>query len=69
MGMDEEQIEHIFERFYRGEKSHSSEIEGTGLGLAITKSVIMLHHGVIRVSSKVGEGSSFHVRIPIEFNS
>jgi signal transduction histidine kinase len=69
MGMDEEQIEHIFERFYRGEKSHSSEIEGTGLGLAITKSVIMLHHGVIRVSSKVGEGSNFHVRIPIEFNS
>ena len=64
MGMDEEQIEHIFERFYRGEKSQSSEIEGTGLGLAITKSVIMLHHYVIRVSSKVGEGSSFPCAYP-----
>ncbi len=69
MGIPEDQIDMIFERFYRGEKSHSTEIDGTGLGLAITKSVIMLHHGAIRVSSKVGEGSSFHVRLPINLSN
>ncbi|MCR5294789.1 MAG: HAMP domain-containing histidine kinase [Lachnospiraceae bacterium] len=65
MGIPEDQLDHIFERFYRVEKSHSSEIEGTGLGLAITKSVILLHHGAIKVTSKVGEGSTFHVRLPL----
>ena len=65
MGIPEDQQEHIFERFYRGDKSHSTTIEGTGLGLAITKSAILLHHGVIRLNSKVGEGTTFNVRIPI----
>ena len=65
MGIPQDQIEHIFERFYRGDKSHSTEIEGTGLGLAITKSAILLHRGVIKVTSNEGEGSVFMVRIPI----
>ncbi|MDO4620926.1 MAG: HAMP domain-containing sensor histidine kinase [Lachnospiraceae bacterium] len=66
LGIPEEQIDHIFERFYRGDKSHSTEIEGTGLGLSITRSAIILHRGVINVSSKVGEGTSFMVRIPLK---
>lgn len=66
LGIPEDQIDHIFERFYRGDKSHSTEIEGTGLGLAITKSAVALHRGVIKVRSKVGEGTSFMVRIPLE---
>ena len=53
------------ERFYRGDKSHSTEIEGTGLGLSITKSVIVLHRGVIKVSSMLGKGTTFMVRIPL----
>lgn len=64
-GIPEDQIEHIFERFYRGDKSHSTEIEGTGLGLAITRSAIVLHRGIIKVTSKVGTGTTFMVRIPL----
>ena len=66
-GIPEESIDHIFERFYRVDKSHSTEIEGTGLGLAITRSAIMMHHGAIRVKSQVGEGTTFSVRIPLTF--
>lgn len=64
-GIPEESIDHIFERFYRVDKSHSAEIEGTGLGLAITKSAIMIHRGAIRVRSKEQEGTTFSVRIPL----
>ena len=67
LGIPEESIDHIFERFYRVDKSHSTEIEGTGLGLAITRSAIMMHHGAIRVKSQVGEGTTFSVRIPLTF--
>lgn len=67
LGILEESIDHIFERFYRVDKSHSAEIEGTGLGLAITRSAIMMHHGAIRVKSQVGEGTTFSVRIPLTF--
>jgi signal transduction histidine kinase len=65
VGIPEDEQEHIYERFYRGDKSHSTEIEGTGLGLAITKSVIVLLRGVIKVNSRPGEGSTFQVRIPL----
>ena len=65
LGIAEDQVDHIFERFYRGDKSHSTEIEGTGLGLSITKSVIVLHRGVIKVSSMLGKGTTFMVRIPL----
>lgn len=66
-GIPEDSIDHIFERFYRVDKSHSAEIEGTGLGLAITKSAIMMHHGAIRVRSKEQEGTTFSVRIPLTY--
>ena len=66
LGIPEDQIDRIFERFYRGDKSHSTTIEGTGLGLAITRSAITLHRGVIKVQSKVDVGTTFMVRIPIE---
>lgn len=65
MGIPEDSIDHIFERFYRVDKSHSTEIEGTGLGLAITRSAIVMHHGAIRVRSKEKEGTTFSVRIPL----
>ncbi len=67
MGIPEEAQDHIFERFYRVDKSHSKEIGGTGLGLAITSSAILMHHGAIRVYSKEGEGSTFTVRIPLKY--
>ena len=67
MGIPEDSIERIFERFYRVDKSHSKEIGGTGLGLAITKSSIAMHHGAIKVFSREGEGTTFSVRIPLSY--
>ena len=67
MGVPEDSLERIFERFYRVDKSHSREIGGTGLGLAITRSTIAMHHGVIKVFSREGEGTTFSVRIPLSY--
>jgi len=67
MGIPEEAQEHIFERFYRVDKSHSKEIGGTGLGLAITRSAVLLHRGAVKVYSKEGEGTTFTVRIPLTY--
>ncbi|HIR25235.1 MAG TPA: ATP-binding protein [Candidatus Egerieimonas faecigallinarum] len=65
IGIPEESLNHIFERFYRVDKSHSREIGGTGLGLAITRSAIVMHRGAIKVYSKENEGTTFSVRIPL----
>lgn len=67
LGIPEDSVDHIFERFYRADKSHSREIGGTGLGLAITKSAIAMHNGEIKVRSKLNEGSTFDVRIPLNY--
>ena len=66
-GIPEESLDYIFERFYRVDKSHSSEIDGTGLGLAIAKSAVLVHKGAIKVSSEVGVGTTFSVRIPLNY--
>ena len=65
IGIPEDDVDNIFERFYRVDKSHSREIGGTGLGLAIAKSAIAMHHGAVRVSSTYGEGTTFSIRIPL----
>jgi signal transduction histidine kinase len=65
IGIPEEDLTHIYDRFYRVEKSHSREIGGTGLGLAITRSAVLMHRGSITVTSIMGEGSSFSVKIPL----
>lgn len=57
----------VFERFYRVDKTRARKTGGTGLGLAITKNVIMLHNGAIKVYSKEGEGTTFTVRIPLNY--
>lgn len=67
IGIPEESTEHIFERFYRVDKSHSREIGGTGLGLAIARSAVIMHRGEIRVHSIEGEGTTFTVRIPLNY--
>lgn len=67
LGIPEEDLAHIYERFYRADKSHSREIGGTGLGLAITKSAVLMHRGAITVSSIEGEGTSFLVKIPLNY--
>ncbi|MDD3174090.1 MAG: ATP-binding protein [Herbinix sp.] len=67
IGIPEEAQDSIFERFYRVDKARSRETGGTGLGLAITKNVIQMHRGAIKVYSKEGEGSTFNVRIPLNY--
>ena len=67
MGIPEESLEHIYERFYRVDKSHSRAIGGTGLGLAITQNAVLLHKGTIKVESTEGEGTVFTVRIPLSY--
>ena len=67
IGIPEESLEHIYERFYRVDKSHSREIGGTGLGLAIARNSILMHRGAIKVHSVLGEGTTFDVRIPLNY--
>lgn len=67
IGIPEEALAHICERFYRVDKSHSREIGGTGLGLAITKSAVLMHRGTLTVTSTEGEGSDFLVKIPLTY--
>ena len=64
VGIPEEDIPHLFERFYRVEKARSSDKGGTGLGLAIAKEFAVAHGGDIRVSSIVGKGTTFTVTLP-----
>lgn len=68
MGIPEESMERIYERFYRVDKSHSREIGGTGLGLAITRNIILMHRGTIHVSSVEKEGTTFLVKIPLTYS-
>lgn len=67
MGIPEEALEFIYERFYRVDKSHSREIGGTGLGLAITKNAIQLHKGIIKVHSELNQGTTFSIRVPLNY--
>ncbi len=67
IGIPEEEQDVIFERFYRVDKARSRGTGGTGLGLSITKNVVLLHKGAIKVYSKEGEGTTFTIRIPINY--
>ena len=63
-GIPEQQLEHIFERFSRGDAGETQRVGGTGLGLAISKSLIELHGGSIAAESAPGRGSTFYLRLP-----
>jgi signal transduction histidine kinase len=65
IGIPEDDLAQIYERFYRVDKSHAREIAGTGLGLAITRNAVLMHKGTITVTSKEGEGSIFTVKMPL----
>jgi two-component system phosphate regulon sensor histidine kinase PhoR len=64
IGIPEQHLPRIFERFYTVDKSHSRKLGGTGLGLAIVKHIVLLHRGSIDVRSTPGEGTTFTVRFP-----
>ena len=65
VGIPEESLERIFERFYRVDKGRSRKQGGTGLGLSIVKHVVSFYNGSVQVESKMGEGSTFIVRLPV----
>lgn len=65
LGISPEDQIHIFERFYRVRRPETDAIEGTGLGLAIVKSLVEAHHGQITLESRLGEGSTFYLTLPV----
>ena len=64
IGINEEDIHRITERFFRAENTRKLKIEGTGLGLAIVKHIINQHRGELKITSKIGLGSEFIIRLP-----
>ena len=64
MGIPEEAVEHVFERFYRVDKARSRQTGGSGLGLAIVRSIVQRNRGAISLSSTLGKGTTFTVSFP-----
>lgn len=67
IGIPQESQDLVFERFYRVDKARSRETGGTGLGLAIVKKIILMHHGTVKLHSEEGVGTTFTVRIPLNY--
>ncbi|SDK09374.1 sensor histidine kinase [Natronincola ferrireducens] len=68
IGIDNNNLPYIFERFYRSDESRSRKTGGTGIGLTITKTLIEAHGGKIIVESKKGKGSKFHIVVPKQYH-
>ncbi len=69
VGISEDQLPFIFDRFYQADDSSTRKAEGTGIGLALTKELVQLTGGTIEVKSKVGKGSTFSVKLPVTNNA
>jgi len=65
LGIDKTDQERIFERFYRVDKARSKSLGGTGLGLAIVKHIVQSHKGNLQLKSKLQQGSTFTISIPL----
>ena len=65
IGISQNELPYIFERFYRADKSRNRKTGGAGIGLAIVKSILQAHNGKIQVNSQLGKGSSFKVFLPL----
>ena len=66
VGIDANELPHIFERFYRGSRANEARGSGSGLGLAIVRSIVDIHGGTVSVESGPGTGSRFTVRLPMD---
>lgn len=69
LGISKKDLPHIFDRFYRTDKSRSAQnVTGSGLGLSLAKKIVNCHHGSIKVSSKPNQGSTFTLSLPLKQN-
>ena len=66
VGIPEEDLAHVFDRFYRVDKARSRDTGGTGLGLSIVQQIVRLHAGSVTVQSRRGEGTTFTVQLPVK---
>ncbi|MGN0166139.1 MAG: sensor histidine kinase [Lachnospiraceae bacterium] len=69
IGIPEEALNHVFERFYRVDKARDRATGGTGLGLTIANDIIRMHNGVVKVHSKENEGTTFTIRLPLYYRA
>jgi PAS domain S-box-containing protein len=68
VGIPAEELEHLFQRFYRTTRATKDAVQGTGLGLAISKAIAEAHGGSIHVTSTEGEGTTFSVELPVDYS-
>lgn len=66
VGIPQEDVEHVFDRFYRVDKARSRDTGGTGLGLSIVQQIVRLHAGSVTVQSEQGKGTTFIVQLPVK---
>ncbi len=65
IGIKPEEIDRVFERFYRGGDELTRSVKGSGLGLALARQIVEAHHGTVQVESEPGQGSIFSIRLPL----
>jgi signal transduction histidine kinase len=66
VGIKPEEIDKVFERFYRGGDELTRAVKGSGLGLTLVKQIVQAHHGTVHVESEPGRGSTFSMKLPLE---
>ena len=66
IGIRKEEIDKVFERFYRGGDELTRTVKGSGLGLTLVKQIVEVHHGNVNVESEPGHGSTFSIRLPLQ---
>jgi signal transduction histidine kinase len=65
VGIRPDELEHLFDRFYRAQEARKGHYSGAGLGLSISKAIVDAHEGELLVTSELGHGSTFRVLLPV----